>query len=174
MLVSEPLLGDRHAHDLLVSVTTACETACPAWAAVAQDDRMPSRRIREEREQWATQPQRHQDHGASVPIGGFMSATQLGDVHAKVTHALRTIEGDSNASPVFVAVVREFASKAAKAVNLAAEGREREAVIELEQAGDSAKAAAEADPAAAGETTTAVLDAHLAICRLKARLDQSA
>jgi hypothetical protein len=103
-----------------------------------------------------------------------MSTTQLEDVRAKATHALRITEGDSNASPVLVAVVREFASKAAKAVNLAGEGREWEAVVELEQAGDSAKAAAEADPAATDETTTAVLDAHLAICRLKAKMDESA
>ena len=103
-----------------------------------------------------------------------MSTTQLEDVRARATQALRIIEGDSNASPVLVAVVREFANKAAKAVNLAGEGREWEAVVELEQAGDSAKAAAQADPAAADETTAAVLDAHLAICRLKARLDESA
>jgi hypothetical protein len=42
------------------------------------------------------------------------------------------------------------------------------AVIELEQAGDSAKAAAEADPSAAERTKELVLDAHLAICMLKA------
>jgi hypothetical protein len=40
-------------------------------------------------------------------------------------------------------------------------------VIELEQAGDSAKAAAEADPGITDATRQAVLDAHLAICILK-------
>jgi hypothetical protein len=41
-------------------------------------------------------------------------------------------------------------------------------VIELEQAGDSANAAAEADTGAGARTREQVLDAHLAICMLKA------
>jgi hypothetical protein len=41
-------------------------------------------------------------------------------------------------------------------------------VIELEQAGDSAKAAAEADTGASRDAREAVLAAHLAICKLKA------
>ena len=40
----------------------------------------------------------------------------------------------------------------------------------LEQAGDSAKAAAEADTGVADATRQAVLDAHLAICVAKAKL----
>jgi hypothetical protein len=40
-------------------------------------------------------------------------------------------------------------------------------VIELEQAGDSAKAAVEADPSLSREAYQAVQDAHLAICILK-------
>ena len=53
------------------------------------------------------------------------------------------VQGDEGASPVLVAVVNEFAKKAGKA---ALSADERVAVIELEQAGDSAKAAVEADP----------------------------
>lgn len=90
--------------------------------------------------------------------------TGIEDVRAKVTDALRAAEGDSQASPVLVAVVREFAAKANKAIR----GPGSDAVIELEQAGDSAKAAAEADPAAGPRTKELVLDAHLAICMLKA------
>jgi hypothetical protein len=41
-------------------------------------------------------------------------------------------------------------------------------VVELEQAGDSAKAAAEADPGLADDTRESVLAAHLAICMMKA------
>ena len=52
------------------------------------------------------------------------------------------MQTDKAASPVLVAVVNEFAKKAEKAI---ASSDERMAVIELEQAGDSAKAAAEAD-----------------------------
>ena len=68
----------------------------------------------------------------------------------------------------FVAVVNEFAKKAGKA---ALSPDERVAVIELEQAGDSAKAAAEADPGASPATRDAVLEAHLVICVAKGKLD---
>ena len=47
---------------------------------------------------------------------------------------------------------------------------ERAAVIELEQAGDSPKAAAEADTGVADATRQSVFDAHLAICIAKAKL----
>jgi len=68
---------------------------------------------------------------------------------------------------VLTAVVSEFAKKAEKA---AAAGDERAAVIELEQAGDSAKVAAEADTGLADATRDAVLEAHLAICIAKSKL----
>jgi hypothetical protein len=94
--------------------------------------------------------------------------SRLDEVKQKTAEALRAAEADSGASVVLVAVVREFDSKADKASrqpdnNSAA----RDSVIELEQAGDSAKAAAEADPGATPQTTQAVQDAHLAICILK-------
>ncbi len=69
---------------------------------------------------------------------------------------------------MLVAVVNEFAKKAGKAV---ASPDERVAVIELEQAGDSAKAAAEADPGVSPATRDAVLGAHLVICVAKGKLD---
>jgi hypothetical protein len=50
---------------------------------------------------------------------------------------------DDGASPVLATVVNEFAKKGEKA---AQSPDARVAVIELEQAGDSAKVAAEADP----------------------------
>ena len=94
--------------------------------------------------------------------------TRLGDVKAKTKEALRAAQADANASVVLVAVVKEFDDKADKANRqTGGESAERDAVIELEQAGDSAKAAAEADPGAAAPTRQAVLDAHLAICILK-------
>lgn len=68
---------------------------------------------------------------------------------------------------MLVAVVGEFALKAEKATN---SQDERTAVVELEQAGDSAKAAAEADTGVADATRQAVLDAHLVICIAKAKL----
>jgi hypothetical protein len=92
-------------------------------------------------------------------------------VQAKTTAAFEQTVADEGASPVLAAVVREFASKCDKARAKTRGGAAaREAVVELEQAGDSAKAAAEADPGASEATRTLVLDAHLAICMLKAEL----
>ncbi len=97
--------------------------------------------------------------------------TRLGDVKVKTADALRASEADDEASVVLVAVVREFDSKADKANRQAdGDGSARDAVIELEQAGDSAKAAAEADPGLGEAARQAVLDAHLAICILKTEI----
>ncbi len=95
----------------------------------------------------------------------------LGDVKSKTAEALRAAEADSGASVVLLAVVREFDSKADKGnTQTDGGGAVRDAVIELEQAGDSAKAAAEADPGLGEPAKQAVLDAHLAICILKTKL----
>jgi hypothetical protein len=92
---------------------------------------------------------------------------RLHEARAKTDSALARARADQGASPVLIAVVSEFAKKAEKAVH---SDDERTAVIELEQAGDSAKAAAEADNGVADATRQAVLDAHLAICIAKAKL----
>ena len=96
---------------------------------------------------------------------------ELEQVRQKATVALQATETDTAASPVLAAVVREFANKATKALGLAGTDREWEAVVELEQAGDSAKAAAEADSGVSPAAREAVLEAHLAICVAKAKLD---
>ena len=89
----------------------------------------------------------------------------------KITAAARQVDADDGASPVLVAVVHEFRSKLAKAEASAREGVPgRDAVLELEQAGDSAKAAAEADPAVSDAARQAVIDAHMAICIAKGKL----
>ena len=96
-------------------------------------------------------------------------AVAFDEVVEKVTDAARRVEADGGASPVLVAVVREFQAKLAKAEQQARGGVPgRDLVIELEQAGDSAKAAAEADPGVADDTRESVLAAHLAICMVKA------
>jgi type IV secretory pathway VirJ component len=94
-------------------------------------------------------------------------AEQLREVRAKIDTALDVVGADQNASPVLIAVVNEFANKAEKA---AGAEDERAAVIELEQAGDSAKVAAEADTGVSSATREAVLGAHLAICIAKSKL----
>ena len=96
-----------------------------------------------------------------------MTAERLLDARTKTDSALASVRADQGASPVLIAVVTEFAKKAEKATR---SDDERTAVIELEQAGDSAKAAAEPDTGVADATRQAVLDAHLAICVAKAKL----
>lgn len=64
---------------------------------------------------------------------------------------------------------RKFQAKLAKAERQADDGVPgRDSVIELEQAGDSAKAAADADAGLSSDARESVLAAHLAICKLKA------
>jgi hypothetical protein len=96
-------------------------------------------------------------------------AVAFDEVVQKITDAGNRVDADDGASPVLVAVVREFQAKLAKAEKRAPGGvPDHDSVLELEQAGDSAKAAAEADPGLSSEAREAVLAAHLSICMLKA------
>lgn len=91
------------------------------------------------------------------------------EVVEKITEAGRQVEADGGASPVLAAVVREFQAKLTKLEKRAGDGTPDQAsVVELEQAGDSAKAAAEADGGLSNDARESVLAAHLAICKLKA------
>ncbi len=89
----------------------------------------------------------------------------------RLTAAEAVLETGGAASPVLAAVVAEFRRKFAKTRPLI-EGEsapdQREAIVELEQAGDSAKWAALADPAATEQIKLAVVSAHDAICWYKA------
>jgi hypothetical protein len=96
------------------------------------------------------------------------TAEKLKAVRGKADSARHAVQTDKAASPVLVAVVNEFATKAEKAI---ASADERMAVVELEQAGDSAKAAAEADSGVSSAARDAVLEAHMAICVAKGELD---
>jgi hypothetical protein len=75
-----------------------------------------------------------------------MSTVELQEIREKADLALRSAEADANASPVLTAVVRELAAKAAKALDLAGGDREWEGLLEVEQAGDSAKGDRLVDP----------------------------
>ena len=91
------------------------------------------------------------------------------EVVQKVNDAVRQVDADGGASPVVAAVVGEFKAKLTKASEHATDGvPDRESVLELEQAGDSAKVAAEADPGLSSDARESVLSAHLAICQMKA------
>ncbi len=97
--------------------------------------------------------------------------TRLAAVKNKTAEALRATDADTGASVVTRAVVREFDTKADKANRQPrGHGSARDSVIELEQAGDSAKAAVESDPDLGREAFRAAQDAHLAICMLKTEL----
>ena len=89
----------------------------------------------------------------------------------RLTVAESMLAADDNASPVLMAVVAEFRRKLAKtrpAMEGAPASGQREAVFELEQAADSAKWAALADPGASERSKLAVVAAHDAICWFKA------
>jgi hypothetical protein len=96
------------------------------------------------------------------------TAERLQAARIKIESACDAVLRDEGASPVLAAVVNEFAKKAQKATG---SPDERLAVVELEQAGDSAKVAVEADPSVSPATRDAVLEAHLAICIAKGKLD---
>ncbi|VTU38518.1 hypothetical protein [Variovorax sp. RA8] len=90
---------------------------------------------------------------------------------SRLTAAEATLAADAMASPVLAAVVAEFRRKFAKtrpSMEGDAAGGQREAVVELEQAADSAKWAALADPGASEQSKLAVVAAHDAICWFKA------
>jgi hypothetical protein len=95
-------------------------------------------------------------------------AERLERARIQIHSALESVRADEGASPVLLAVVQEFSNKADKAIGLA---DQRTAVIELEQAGDSAKAAADADSGASPAAREAVLEAHLSICIAKGKLE---
>jgi len=97
----------------------------------------------------------------------FLEFEELGD------RALEMVEADPTASPALVAVVEELSRKTKKAYIPVTDGNPttmREAIIEVEQAADSAKVAAEADAGARQETRQALLDAYLTICLLKTKM----
>ncbi|HVW24123.1 MAG TPA: hypothetical protein VHC69_02065 [Polyangiaceae bacterium] len=92
-------------------------------------------------------------------------------VERHVTRAIETVRSDSAASPVLLAVVLEFQRKAQKAHAALSSGVDtraaREAVVEVEQAADSANVAAAADPSASEATRKAIEVAHKAMCLIK-------
>jgi hypothetical protein len=90
-----------------------------------------------------------------------------------VDYAASKVVADWGASPALSAVMKEFQKKSSKAIRVLKDADDqavREYVFEVEQAADSAKAAAEADYGLSDDTRQAVLDAHIAYCVLKSDL----
>jgi hypothetical protein len=93
-------------------------------------------------------------------------------IHRHVGRAVDAVAGDAGASPVLRAVLAEFARKAetARAGGEARDPHVRDLILEVEQAGDSAKAAAQADAGLSAGARELVVAAHDAFCLLKGRL----
>jgi hypothetical protein len=97
-------------------------------------------------------------------------ATQVSRFEAASGEALAVVQADGAASPVLAAVVDEFHRKAQKAVSALTNADERiarETIVELEQAADSANAAAAADPGAAESTKETIYAVHGMVCVFK-------
>lgn len=98
---------------------------------------------------------------------------RLPTIHRLVVAAWDAVKVDRHSSNALVATVEEFLRKSQKALHLAEVADDSalwEIVVELEQAGDSAKAAVLAEKGIGSETRKAVLDAHQIICQLKISL----
>ncbi len=94
----------------------------------------------------------------------------LEQIDSHVKEAMRAVEEDAGASPVLHAVVKEFSRKSNKTLQGLTDPENHDIwsnIVELEQAGDSAKIAAEADKGVHADTRRRVNDAHDAICGLK-------
>src|SRR5688572_19989403 len=106
-------------------------------------------------------------HTLSVTI----AAEVCSQLDARLDIAEEALAADTAASRVTAGVVAEFRRKLTKSRSLVeqpdAPGH-REAVVELEQAADSAKAAALADTGALRATRDAIVSAHDSICWFKA------
>ncbi len=95
------------------------------------------------------------------------------DIDQLIEEAMSRVNADTGASPPLKAVVAELRDKAQKAIEqLSAAGERtiRDCVIEVEQAADSAKKAAQADEGLSSASCQAVLKAHGAMCALKNEL----
>ncbi len=100
---------------------------------------------------------------ASIPI-------RLAEIERQIDGAAKEIEKDAGASAVLKAVFEELHRKTCEArdtLNGADARTIREHLIEVEQAADSAKSAAEAEEKIAGVTRDAVIEVHDALRELK-------
>jgi hypothetical protein len=91
-------------------------------------------------------------------------------IRRHVGNAVNAVNADGQASAVLKAVVQELNKKSEKARGVVKGGDPRAslyAVIEVEQAADSMKAAAEADSGISEGTKKTIIGAHDAFCLLK-------
>jgi hypothetical protein len=103
---------------------------------------------------------------ASIPI-------RLADIEEQIDHVEAQLGNDSGASPALKAVFEELHRKTRDArdhLKGADERTIRDHVIEVEEAADCAKRAAQADETVSDASRSAVLKVHDALCALKGDL----
>ena len=109
----------------------------------------------------------------SVTAMAASITTRLSDIEEQIDGAAEQLESDPAISPALKAVFDELHRKTREArdsLKGADEDKIREHVIEVEQAADSAKCAAEADQKISSATRDAVIEIHDALCELKSEL----
>jgi hypothetical protein len=100
--------------------------------------------------------------------------TQLAEIEERIDMAVGRLRSDSAASPTLRAVVAELHRKAREARDQAkgADGaRQREYIIETEQAAGSAERAAEADQGVSEVTRSAIIEIHETLAALKEAIE---
>lgn len=99
--------------------------------------------------------------------------TRLSEIEEQIDSAAEQLESDPAVSPALKAVFDELHRKTREARDTlkgADQDKIRDHVIEVEQAADSAKCAAEAEEKISSTTRDAVLGIHDALCELKGEL----
>lgn len=99
-----------------------------------------------------------------------MLLERLADIDQMVSEAADAVSNERNCCPALDAVVKEFQRKSERVLSIAEDSPPeelRDAVIELDEAGGCAKAAAEAEVGLGREALRAVLDAQKAVTVLK-------
>jgi hypothetical protein len=100
-------------------------------------------------------------------------SAQLIEIDLMVNQAMTSAEDDSKASPILRAIVRELQEKSKKTISALdqADGESiYEHIVELEEAADCAKVAAQTDQGVSNETRRVILEAHDALSLFKAQL----
>ncbi len=97
------------------------------------------------------------------------------DIEEQIDGVVAQLKSDAGASPALQAVVAELHEKAREArdkIKGADERAIRDHIIEVEEAADCAKRAAEAEEQISDKTRRAVLEAHATLCALKSELPE--
>jgi hypothetical protein len=115
----------------------------------------------------------HRENPDRITIMAASITTRLADIEEQIDETAAKLDQDAGASSALKAVFEELHRKTREARDTlkgADESTIRERVIEVEQAADSAKYAAEADERISAATREAVFGIHDELCELKSEL----